>query len=464
MKFKVGLHQNQEFLFPKKPSEYLPNGHLAHTIYEICSTLNLNSLENKYSNIGQNAYNPRMMLSLLFYGYSIGIRSSRKISNSCEERFDFNFLSNGHKPSHDRISDFRKENLEEIKELFQEIVLIGYSLGLIKIGNLNISIDGSKIKANASSKLSKDEIGLNKLLNKVEEEISKMLDEAESIDSEEDKKYGKDKRGDELPKILQNKKTRKEAIEKAIAKLKKQKEDAIKKINETKAREPTKTEFKKIENMKINITDNDAKFMKQRNGVIKPNYNCQLSVDEENQFIIANDVTLDCNDTHQFINMFKKTIENSNEIPKSAKADNGYFPELNTAYNLFNSTNILIDDRNRRKEYINFVELKKKYTKNEYINLIKLVSPNGEKEYKKRMHTVEPVFGNIKFNLGFDYMSLREIKKVKGEFNIMCIAHNIKKINSVLKRKKVKIAIAINDFKKSMLKTIKCEKLNVNYA
>lgn len=464
MKFKIGLHKNQEFLFPKKPSEYLPNDHLAHTISEVCSSLNLKCIEDKYSNIGQNAYNPRMMLSLLFYGYSIGVRSSRKISKGCEERFDFNFLSNGYKPSHDRISDFRKDNLEEIKKLFQEIVLIGYSLGLIKIGNLNISIDGSKIKANASSKLSKDEIGLQKLLNKVEEEISKMLDEAELIDSEEDKKYGKNKRGDELPKILQNKKTRKKAIEEAIAKLKKQKEDAIKKINNTKSREPTKTELKKIDNMKINITDNDAKFMKQRNGVIKPNYNCQLSVDEESQFIVANDVTVDCNDSHQLVSMLNQTIDNSNEIPKSAKADNGYFPELDAAYNSFNSINILIDDKNRKKDYINFVELNKKYSTNEYINLIKLVSPEGEKEYKKRMHTVEPVFGNIKFNLGFYYMLLRNIENSKGEFNIMSIAHNLKKINSVLKRKKVKIAVAINDFKKNMKNTINIENLNVNYA
>ena len=163
IKFKQGIDENQEFLFPKKLSEYLPDSHLAKAIKEIVEKLNLSSIKRKYSHLGQHAYDPKMMVSLLFYGYSTGVRSSRKISIGCEERFDFAFLSDWFKPSHDRISDFRKDNIEELRDIFKIIVLVSSNLGLVKLGNIKVSIDGAKIKANASSKLTKDEEGLSKL-------------------------------------------------------------------------------------------------------------------------------------------------------------------------------------------------------------------------------------------------------------------------------------------------------------
>ena len=450
MKFKQGINSNQEFLFPKKPSDFLSDEHLAKAVYEIVDLLSVDKIESKYSDIGQNAYNPKMMIRILFYGYSVSIRSSRKISTGCEDRFDFLYLTDGLKPSHDRISDFRKENLEELKQLFKEIVLIGANLGLAKFGNIKTSIDGSKMRANASPKLTKDEEGLQKLLDKTEEEINKIFEEAEMIDNEEDEKYGKENRGDELPEHLRSKKSREKAIKEAYEKLKQQKEQMKEKIRSDKAREPTGAELKKIEATKINITDHDAKFMKERNGIIKPNYNVQISVDEEEQFIIANDVVDECNDQHQLISMLNQTKENIGESPKKAKADNGYYPQLEEATKLFPEIDLYVDDKNRRKEYINFYELKQKYNKEEYNNLIKIVSPEGEKEYKKRMYTVEPPFGNLKHNIGYRGFLLRGLPKAKGEFNLMCIAHDIKKIASFIKKKKTTIAKALINIKENI--------------
>lgn len=462
MNFKKGINQDQEFLLPKKPSEFLPEGHLAKLVYGIVNLLDINKIKVKYHNLGQNAYDPRMMIRNLFYGYSMGIRSSRKLSKGCEDRFDFNYLSDGLKPSHDRISDFRKDNLEELKQLFQEIVLIGMNLGLAQFGNINTSIDGSKVKANASSKLSKDEEGLKKLLDKTREEINKIFEEAEQIDDEEDRKYGSKNRGDELPKKLRNKQSREKAIKEAYKILREQKEEMKEKIRKEKNREPTKTELKKIEKKKINITDHDAKFMKQRNGVIKPNYNAQLSVDEKEQFILANDVTDECNDHHQLIPMLEQTKENIGESPKKAKADNGYYKQLEEASELFSETDFYIDDKNRGKGDIDLDELKKKYSKKQYDNLIKLLSLEGEKEYKKRMHTVEPPFGNLKHNLGFRYFLLRGLAKVKGEFNLMCIGHNIKKIESFLKKSETNLARALMNIKE-ITKIRENKVLNVVY-
>jgi transposase len=433
LKFKKGLDRAQELLLPMRLEDYLKDGHLARLVCDICDRLDLSKIEAKYNTLGQHAYDPRMMVALLFYSYATGTRSSRKISKACEDRFDFVYISRGLKPSHDRISDFRKDNLEGVKELFKEIVLIGANLGLAKLGNIKVSIDGTKIRANASPKLSKDEDGLRKLLKKTESEIEKILDEAEEIDEIESEKYGKDKRGDELPKKLQSKKSRKNAIEDALKKLKKQKEEMEKSIREEKGREPTKSERKKIEKKKINLTDPDANYMKEREGVIKPNYNCQISVDEEEQFIVANDVTTECNDQHQLIPMLINTKDNVG-TPDKTKADNGYFTQLKDAVRLFPETDIYIDDKNRRKEDLNMKKIEEEYDEIPYKNLTKLLSKEGNEEYKKRMHTVEPPFGNIKFNLGYRYFLLRGTDKVKGEFGLMCIAHDIKKIMNFLTR------------------------------
>lgn len=460
MRFKQGIDPNQEFLFPKKPSDFLPDDHLAKAVYEIVKLLDFSKIEAKYSEIGQNAYAPKMMTSILFYGYSASVRSSRKISRGCEERFDFVYLAEGLKPSHDRISDFRKENLEELKDLFQELVLIGGYMGLAKFGNIKTSIDGSKVRANASAKLSKDEEGLKKLLEKTREEINRMFEEAEQIDKEEDEMYGKENRGDELPKSLQSRKSREKAIKKAIKKLKKQKEEMKDNIRNGKSREPTESELKKIDKMKINVTDNDAKFMKERNGLIKPNYNAQLSVDEKEQFILANDVVDECNDQHQLVPMLKQTKENIGESPKKVKADNGYYPQLEEATKLFPEIDLYVDDKNRRKEDLDLKKIKEEYNEIEYKNLRKLLTKNGSKEYKKRMHTVEPVIGNIKSNLGYRTFLLRGLNKVKGEFNLMCIAHNLKKIVNFVAKKKTTLAKALSNIKENIKEVRKIRRNN----
>jgi len=449
MKFKQGINPNQEFLLPKKPADFLPENHLARAIYEIVNLLGLSKIEEKYSKLGQHAYNPKMMIRLLFYGYAKNVRSSRKISKACEEGFDFAYLADSQKPSHDRISDFRKDNLEELKESFQEIVLIGVNMGLARFGTINASIDGSKLRANASAKLTKDEKSLEKLLETTREEITKILEEAEKTDEEEDKKYGKKNRGDELPKNLQSKRYREQAIVEAYELLKKQKEQMKQKIREDKDREPTEKELKKIDKMKINITDHEAKFMKERNGVIKPSYNCQLSVDEENQLILANNVTDECNDQHQLVPMVEQTKENLGKSPRKVKADNGYHSQLTEATNLFPEIDFYIDDKTRRKDKIDWKTIKEKYDDVEYKNLKKLLTKRGKKEYTKRMHTVEPVIGNIKHNIGYRHFLLRGLKKVEGEFNLMCIAHNLKKIIMFIARSGADLAIAFQNLPKN---------------
>jgi transposase len=489
-KFKTGESRNQMVLFPAMINDYISEGHPARLVLSIVSNLNLDPIISKFSKIGQKAYSPRTLLSLLFYGYSIGIRSSRKLSKACEERVDFMYLTGKLHPSYKIISEFRRQNLPEISDLFQEIILLGTKLGLVRIGNIKLSIDGTKIRANASGKLSKDEKGLKKLLLDAKEKVALIMKEAEKIDQNEDLKYG-NQRGDELPEELKQLETRKEKIKNAIQELKNEKaqlksELIDKKIKAGKKGILTKTEEKKIASKKINITDKDANYMKERQGCIRTNYNAQASVDEENQFIVACDVTTECNDKKQLIPMVKQSEENLGANINICKADSGYHSEDNLAKMSENQIESLIDDPNKQRvdndnfryDKVNFkynpdtdsyicpegkvlslisnkedkstyrskeclkcpvkseCTKKAKYkilSRKKYEHLIEknrseLISEKGRKEYQKRMHTVEPVFGNIKFNLGFKQFLVRGITKVKGEFSLMCIVHNIKKI------------------------------------
>lgn len=503
--FKIGKDRKQKLLFPESINEYIPDNHLAKLIFTIVSTLNLNTIIGKYSDMGQRGYSPYMLLSIIFYGYSIGIKSSRKLSKACEERIDFMYLTAKLTPSYKTISEFRRENLKEISELFQDILLIGIKLGLVNIGNIKVSIDGTKIRANASGKLSKDEAGLEKLLADVKQNVASILEEAEIIDKQEDSEYG-NKRGDELPKELQKLQTRKQKIQNAIDALKKEKEklrqDLInERIKQGKDEKLTKAETKKIDKKKINITDPDAKFMKEREGCIKTNYNSQASVDEEAQFIVACDVTTECNDKKQLIPMINLTEKNIESDINICKADSGYHSGKNLAQLTEKNMLSLIDDPYKKRlgnenfiyDKINFkydsetdsytcpagnrLDLvstnsnEKTYKSNvcstcpaksecakkaRYRKIIRkeheafieqnrdvLLTEDNIKEYKKRMHTVEPVFGNIKYNTGFRQFSMRGLLKTRYEFSLMCIGHNLKKILSHCVKNNIELSESI---------------------
>lgn len=502
MKFKIGENREQAVFFPMTIEEYLPDDHLAKLLWTIVNMLNLDSIIAKYSEIGQNPFDPRILIVILFYGYAIGIRSSRKLAQSCIDRIDFMYLTAKLTPSYKTISEFRRENLEELKGLFQEIVVIGIKLGLVKIGNIKVSIDGTKIRANASSKLSKDEEGLTKLLEEVKEQVDSIMKEAEEVDNKEDGEYGNNQ-GNELPEELKKLETRKAKIENAIKELREEKaklkEEVLSKKGEN--GKLTKKEEEKIEKKKINLTDPDAQYMKEREGCIKTNYNGQASVDEANQFILANDVTDECNDKKQLLLMLEKTEENVGAKIDKGKADSGYHSANNLAEVAEKGIEVYIDDPNKGRvgnenfkyDKVNFkyddqtdtyicpqgnsLELKsdngeekiyecnacggcpvkelctkakmRRITrdKNEHFveeNREKILSEEGKEEYKKRMHTVEPVFGNIKYNSGFRQFLLRGIKKVKGEFNLMCIAHNLKKIATYCIKNDINLTVSLS--------------------
>lgn len=470
-------------LLPAFLGDLVPEAHPVRVFSEVIDKLNLSLLYAKYSSEGGKAYSPKVLLKIIFYGYSDHTFSSRRIAKNCIENLIYKYLCGGNSPNFRTISDFRKNNLDILPDIFKQIVELCYHLGMIKI--VHISLDGTKIKANVSERKSYSKDDLKKALKQVEDKIVKILSDAERIDQDEDEAFGKDKVGNELPEELRKEKQRKQKLETL---LKVQEEAQIKKIN---------------------ATDLDARAMKNH-GRIFTSYNAQCVT--ENQIILANDLTNEETDHDQLIPMVEqvkaivKELKPDKEEPLKdvgISTDTGYNSGNNLKYTATEKMDAYIPDEKihrRAKERRGEIELKpyskdkftyipeqdiyqcpegqqlipisrtstkkKTYVRKEvvykgtacqqcldqrlctkrksgyrqikrfpdydpYREKInkKLESNSGRQAMKIRSTDVEPVFGQIKQRLSpNNRFLLRTKKKVKGEFNLWCITHNLKKI------------------------------------
>ena len=182
-KFKP-YRKSQFMLFTNSIDDYVPENHLSRMISDIVEQLDTKSIEDKYSQLGQNTYHPKILIKLLFYGYAIGERSGRKISSKCETDTAYIYLSQMYKPDFRTVNDFRKNNIEELSTYFIDILRMCKELGLISVGQMNI--DGTKIKASAANRRSKTKEAYQKWLHRIDDRIKKILEEAEATDAQED--------------------------------------------------------------------------------------------------------------------------------------------------------------------------------------------------------------------------------------------------------------------------------------
>ena len=211
---------NQTLLFPPSLHDWLPEGHLARFLLDVVSALDLSAIYTSYEEKdgrGQAAYAPEMMVRLLLYGYAKGVYSSRKIQTRTFEDVAFRYLSGDQHPDHATIAEFRKRHLEALSGLFTQALLLCSEAGLVKLGH--VSIDGTKIKANASKHKAMSYKHMNETEARLKQEIDALLAAAEKTDAEEDAQYGKDRRGDELPAELQRRESRLQKIGEAKAAL-----------------------------------------------------------------------------------------------------------------------------------------------------------------------------------------------------------------------------------------------------
>jgi transposase len=462
-KFKP-INNDQLFLLPPSIEDFVPADHLARVIKEVVETIDVNSIASRYSHLGQKSYHPHLLLKLLFYGYSTGIRSGRKIALACESDTAFMYLANMYRPDFRTINDFRKDNIEFIQIAFVHIVQLCKALGMCKAGLL--IIDSTKLKANASADKSKTREQYEQWLERIESDVKGMLQEAEQTDSNEDEQYGNN-RGDELPEELKSKQKLKDKIQQALLSIKKDKE-------------------------RINLTDNEAKFMKG-NGTIDIHYSCQTAITEDG-IIISAYTTNQCSDRTQTVQVAAKAESISGQTYTDILADSGYASYDNYEEFEKQSKNIYIPDQQMNMEaekaqnpyhrnhfiydeekdcficpenkilpfystsiHKKFKAQNKVYickdcpacekqslcTKGKYRQLCieqrewmrkkireRLNSVTGKLKYLIRMR-IESVFGNIKHNLNYVHLYLQGIQKTTAEWQLICIGHNLKKIHKL---------------------------------
>lgn len=423
-----GYLPEQSLLLPPSLREWLPDDHLAYFVSDVVDQLDLSAIESVYEedDRGQPPYHPRMMTKILLYGYCVGVFSSRKIQKRLVEDVAFRVLAAGNQPDFRTISDFRKLHLKALEELFQQMLRLTLETGTMKLGR--VAMDGSTFKANASKHKAMSYGRMEETEKRLRAEVRKLLSQAEAADQEEDKRYGQDRRGDELPEELQRRETRIARIREA------------KRALEQRAREQARNEGKDAQEAQpaakaqYNFTDPESRILKGADGFVQ-GYNTQIAVEPAFQLIVGQQVTQAANDKQQLMPLVEKIEEQAGQKPQGVVADSGYCSEENLKY------------LNKRRIEGFVATGKQKHgqrgqpckrgpfaigaSRIERMER-KLQTKVGATVYATRKSIVEPVFGQIKQARGFRQFLLRGLEKVRGEWALICMTHNLLKFHKIL--------------------------------
>jgi len=429
-KFKE-YHQNQIMLMPPSLEEKVPEDHLARYINKVVDGMDTGEIEGSYSELGCHGYHPKMLIKLLLYGYSIGIRSSRRIQKETQEDVVFMWLAGLQEPDFRTISDFRKERIRDIKKLFTQVLEICYELDMVRCGK--ISIDGTKIEANSG----KHKITFRKKLEKskarYEGVVEEILQEAEKVDEEEDRLYGS-KDGYTLERLITS-----EDIRKALQKVSREKEKLARKAEKVRAKitmVAKKLECLGNDRNSYGNTDHDATLMLMKEGSLGVGYNVQMAT--ENQVIVGFGVYQRPNDNHLLRPMIEEVEQNLGTKPEAIVTDKGYCSQRNYEYVISRGIKAAVPPQTYDYDIVARHKGNYKRSKNEVYEDIKvkmldfLETEEGRRLLEKRKHDIEPTFGDIKYNMGFRKFLLRFKPKVTIEVGLVAMAHNIKKIKSWL--------------------------------
>ena len=426
---------DQVWLLPPSVHELVPEGHLAHLVRDtVRETLDLSAILDTYAEErGYPPYHPVMMTALLLYAYSQGIYSSRRIARACEERVDFMAVTAQQKPDFRTINDFRGRHLKALADLFLQVLTLCREAGLVKLGH--VALDGTKIRANASKHKAMSYDRMKQTEPRLAAEVERWIKRAEETDAAEDREFGADRRGDELPDWVANKQARLAKIREAKAALE---AEAKRSASERKEPEgprpgrPAKTApGTPPDKAQRNFTDPESRIMKTPDGY-QQCYNAQAAVDAASQVIVACDLTNAANDVHQLTPMVMQIRENNGRHARELSADAGYCSEDN------------LKELNRRhiKAYIATGRQKHgaasptsgsdpKDRPRVKRMRARLRRAGHRSRYRLRKQTVEPVFGQIKGGRGFRQFLLRGLDQVSLEWMLVCTAHNLVKWGAV---------------------------------
>ena len=442
----IPTNRDQQYLFPPSIQDWLPEEHLARFVVDIVSQLNLQPLADIYTGKGFKAYHPEILLSLLFYGYATGVFSSRKIEKATYDSVAFRFISANTHPDHDTIATFRKRFLAQLKPLFVQILMLAREMGLLKIGK--VSLDGTKIKANASKHHALSWDYASKLEKQLQAEVEELIRLAEQADSE------KVPDGMDIPEELRRRQDRLKAIAEAKIKIEdraaeryareqKQHEEKIA-VRRAKAEatgkkprgpEPKPPEPGPQKKDQVNLTDEESRIMPSSDKGFVQAYNAQAAVDTDTMIIVESHISQATNDKQEMA----PSLASLNALPEklgkvgTMLADAGYFSKDNVAACEKSEIDSFIPP-NREKHnqpltarFSDPEPLQENADPTEKMKY-KLMTVEGRQTYAQRKSTIEPVFGIVKHVLGFRQFFLRGLEAVSGEWTLVSIAWNLKRM------------------------------------
>ncbi len=422
----------QELLLPPSLREWLPEDHLVYFVSEVIDQLDLSAIHAVYEKEkrGQPPYDPRLMTKLLVYGYCTGVFSSRRIQKRLREDIPFKVLAAGNEPDFRTISDFRKIHIGALEKLFEQVLAMALECGAIQLGR--VSLDGTKLKANASKHKAMSYGRMKEKQQQLKEEVKQLLAAAEAADEEEDCQFGS-QRGDEFPEELQRRESRLARIKEA------------KKVLEQRARDKAAAEGKSAAEAKpedkdqYNFSDPESRIMKGADGIVQ-GYNAQAAVEPTLLLIVGQSVTEAANDKQQLVPMVELIEQQSGQRPEAILADNGYCSEQNLEH--LESTEqphrriegFIATGKQKHGEHRLPAQrgpLPQDATKVDRMKR-KLQTKMGRAVYAARKCVVEPVFGQIKQARGFRQFLLRGKEKVKGEWALLCLTHNVLRLYAAM--------------------------------
>lgn len=429
MKTYQNYNQQQMSLIPQTFGDWLSPDHIARYINDIIDEIDISEIQKVYETElrGYPPYHPRMMLKILIYGYCTGVSSSRKLAQKCEDEVAFRYLTGNRFPKFRAIANFRLRHLDAFQKIFLEVLAICAESDILKVGH--VSLDGTKIKANASKHKAMSYERMQAEEERLVQEIATMTVEAEQVDQAEDKLYGKNKRGDELPKALRGSEKRLAAIRKAKKELEKRAAKERKKKNKDKDDNPPPTPQGKDQ---YNFTDPESRIMPASDDkkCFIQGYNVQVVVDAQSQIIVATHLCNQPNDKQQLQEVVPLVRANLGKNPDELSADAGYFSEDNINYLREEKIAPFIPP-DRQKHGTSYKSPRGPMPKNMTVaeEMRRFLSTKrGRMKYALRKITVEPVFGQIKNCMGFRQFSLRGLTKCEGEWYLVCLCHDLLKL------------------------------------
>jgi len=432
--------------FPTRMEDWLPEGHLARFVVDIVNRLDLSDIYATYSEQtkGQKAYDPKMMVSLIFYCLVTGVFSSRKMEMATWESIPVRYITGNHHPDHDTIAAFRNRMKDSLDKIFLEILLIAKEMGLLKLGT--VSLDGTKMKANASKHKALSYEYACKLEEQLKRELEQLFAQSEAAEKKPDFS---------IPEEIRRREDRLAGIERAKAEIIRREKERYEKEkaeyeNKMAARKAKELETGKMARGKVpeepkeeisgkaqaNMTDSDSRIMSKGKGNFEQSYNAQAGVDVDSHMIVNAHVTQACNDKEELKPALSELQALPEELGKVEKVlcDAGYYSEDNLqAVEAAGMDPYIPAGREKHNEKL---ESRMKGAGPEpeegagikERTAHKLKTEAGRKEYGKRKCTSEPVFGIIKKVMGYSSFLTRGLKNVQKEWTLICTGYNLKRL------------------------------------